>query len=317
MHPQDPLRVTIVVYDLLPPSRLASILNFVGSGVYHSSVQLSIPLGPSSTPPSPLEYAFGGHDSPSLTGIFAIPAGTAAQRMPGLRYYLELDAGEAFGDDWDRAFGPQSKEAHKESGKEVRRMGSKRSLFSGSNGREDEGGGGTLAGPPYGGWQAINSHSTATLATLASSLDGSVEDPFTDPEPAGEDDDGGASDGTEYMTKAQRRAWRIIQQMKDDEEWRGTRYKLLERNCNTFTDELVYRLTGRRAPAWLNRAAWVATSLPCIVPSGWVDDADEAAPTAESTSSIRIEDPAHLASRAGSVTIEPPRADRMDLGGRT
>ncbi|GAA5957623.1 hypothetical protein JCM21900_000771 [Sporobolomyces salmonicolor] len=319
MHPQDPLRVTIVVYDLLPPSRLASILNFVGTGVYHSSVQLSLPLGPSDDFPSPAEYAFGGHDSPTLTGIFSIPAGTAAQRMPGLRYYLELDAGEAFGHDWDRAFGPQSKgdATQQEPRKEVRRMGSKRSLFSGRNGREGEGGAGTLAGPPYGGWQAINSHSTATLATLASSLDGSVEDPFTDPDPVGVDDDGGASDGTEYMTKAQRRAWSIIQQMKNEEEWRGTKYKLLERNCNTFTDELVYRLTGRRAPAWLNRAAWVATSLPCIVPSGWVDDADEAAPTAESTSSVRIADPAHLVSREGSVTIEPPRADRMDLGGRT
>lgn len=29
------------------------------------------------------------------------------------------------------------------------------------------------------------------------------------------------------------------------------------RNCNTFTEELVWRLTGVRPPAWINRASWV------------------------------------------------------------
>lgn len=36
------------------------------------------------------------------------------------------------------------------------------------------------------------------------------------------------------------------------------------RNCNTFTHEVVWRLTGRRAPAWLNRAAWVRTRGPTL-----------------------------------------------------
>lgn len=35
------------------------------------------------------------------------------------------------------------------------------------------------------------------------------------------------------------------------------------RNCNTFTDELLWRLTGRRAPGWINRAAWVRSFVRC------------------------------------------------------
>jgi hypothetical protein len=117
------------------------------------------------------------------------------------------------------------------------------------------------------------------------------------------------------------------------------------RNCNTFTHEVVWRLTGRRAPAWLNRAAWVrthgptlallhahnridrllrcqvATAIPCIVPAGWIDDADEAAPTAADSDShsqaqAHIPDPGHLLSGSDTVTIAPPRADRMSASGR-
>lgn len=57
----------------------------------------------------------------------------------------------------------------------------------------------------------------------------------------------------------------------------------------------------------------VATSLPCIVPAGWIDDADQAAPTAESA---HIPDPAHLAGDDVTLIIKPPRADKMSLGGR-
>ena len=32
----------------------------------------------------------------------------------------------------------------------------------------------------------------------------------------------------------------------------------MNRNCNSFTDELVRRLTGRPAPYWINRAAFVS-----------------------------------------------------------
>ncbi|GAA6040371.1 hypothetical protein JCM8097_007581 [Rhodosporidiobolus ruineniae] len=312
--PDAPLKVHIVVYDLLPPSRLASFLNFGGCGVYHSSVQLSMPRGPTDLDPTPLECAFGGHDSQGVTGIFSIPAGTAAQRMPGLRLLQTIDAGEAFGEDWQKAFGPKrpattggmlsrvssvASEASKAAWKGKDRAADQDSLPETPS---------STTSSPYSAWFPF-SRSTTTLANDA-------EDPFEDPDSPWSpfmEDDGGVSDGTEYLTKAERRAWRIIQAMRQDEEWNGTRYRLLEKNCNSFTHELIYRLTGRPAPAWLNRAAWVATSLPCIVPAGWIDDADEAAPTA----SAQVPDPAHALSKDGSVTIAPPRADKMEMGGRT
>ncbi|GAA5972718.1 hypothetical protein JCM11641_002988 [Rhodosporidiobolus odoratus] len=315
--PDQPLRVQVVVYDLLPPSRLSSLLNFIGSGVYHSSVQVTLPLGPTDLSPNPLEYAFGGHDTPGVTGVFSIPAGTAAQRMPGLKHYMTVDLGEAFGEDWEKAFRPARTR--------LRRMGSKASLTSTIRGKgkgKVEHDAETIAGPPYGSsWIGFSRSSTA--------LTSQQEDPFRDPigstaeeQELEDDDDGGESDGTGYMTKAERRAWLIIQDLRRDEDWQGTKYRLLERNCNTFTHELVYRLTGRPAPAWLNRAAWVATSLPCIVPAGWIDEADDAAPSASSdisayTSAFEVPDPAHALGSEGSVTIAPPRADKMALGGRS
>lgn len=54
------------------------------------------------------------------------------------------------------------------------------------------------------------------------------------------------------------------------EEFEGRSYNLLERNCNHFTDWLVEKLTGRKAPSWLNRASRVGLALPCVVPRDWI-----------------------------------------------
>ncbi|ORY90121.1 hypothetical protein BCR35DRAFT_299663 [Leucosporidium creatinivorum] len=288
------MRVRIRVYDLLPEGKLSWALNLVGTGVYHSSVELAIPRSPLDVDsPAPLEYAFGGHDVPGATGVFSIPAGTAAVRMgPSLRPYLTLDVGEAFGDDWRSAFGPK------------RRRKSKRTDSTSSSLRpklQQYGSEATLAGPPYGGAEG-GSPSQLSLMT-------SVDDAFLEGDQEEEDDwndDGGESDGTQYLTVEERRAWRILERMRIESEWHGTSYRLLGHNCNSFTDELVWRLTGRRAPAWLNRAAWVATSIPCIVPPGWIDEADEAAPDAPAPTS-----PAAVGS---TVVAAPPRADRMTVG---
>ena len=83
------------------------LLNTVGAGIYHSSVSVTIPLGPTDVDTWPREWAFGGHYTPGATGIFAVPEGTAAARMPGLRYYLTHDVGDAFGPDWQKVFGPK------------------------------------------------------------------------------------------------------------------------------------------------------------------------------------------------------------------
>lgn len=58
------------------------------------------------------------------------------------------------------------------------------------------------------------------------------------------------------------------------EEFQGTGYNLLSRNCNHFTNYLCEKLTGKSAPGWLNRAANIGVALPCIVPSDWVTPPD-------------------------------------------
>lgn len=50
--------------------------------------------------------------------------------------------------------------------------------------------------------------------------------------------------------------------------YKGRQYHLLQKNCNTFSDELCFRLTGNRTPAWVNRLASIAVALHCLLPQG-------------------------------------------------
>lgn len=64
----------------------------------------------------------------------------------------------------------------------------------------------------------------------------------------------------------------IIREASD--EFPGTAYNLLTKNCNHFTSYLCRRLTGRPGPAWLNRAASIGVALPCVVPRDWIEAPD-------------------------------------------
>ncbi|KAK4229079.1 desi-like protein sdu1 [Podospora fimiseda] len=55
------------------------------------------------------------------------------------------------------------------------------------------------------------------------------------------------------------------------EEFMGTAYNLLTKNCNHFTSHLCKKLTGRPGPGWLNRAASIGVALPCVVPKEWIE----------------------------------------------
>ncbi|KAK3941515.1 PPPDE putative peptidase domain-containing protein [Diplogelasinospora grovesii] len=58
------------------------------------------------------------------------------------------------------------------------------------------------------------------------------------------------------------------------EEFLGTAYNLLTKNCNHFTAHLCQKLTGRPGPGWLNRAASIGVALPCVVPRDWIETPD-------------------------------------------
>lgn len=55
------------------------------------------------------------------------------------------------------------------------------------------------------------------------------------------------------------------------DEFLGTSYNLLTRNCNHFTSYVCERLTGSPSPGWLNRAASIGVALPCMVPRQWIE----------------------------------------------
>ncbi|RMY68219.1 hypothetical protein D0863_07283 [Hortaea werneckii] len=58
------------------------------------------------------------------------------------------------------------------------------------------------------------------------------------------------------------------------EQFLGVNYNLLTNNCNHFTNALCERLTGKSAPAWVNRAASIGLALPCMVPKEWIAPPD-------------------------------------------
>ncbi|KAM5381752.1 hypothetical protein ACJZ2D_002972 [Fusarium nematophilum] len=55
------------------------------------------------------------------------------------------------------------------------------------------------------------------------------------------------------------------------DEFLGTAYNLLTKNCNHFTSYLCKKLTGQPGPSWLNRAASIGVALPCVVPRDWIE----------------------------------------------
>lgn len=52
--------------------------------------------------------------------------------------------------------------------------------------------------------------------------------------------------------------------------FQGNSYHLLQRNCNTFSTDLCKKLTGQEAPAWVNRLAFIASRVHCLLPPTWV-----------------------------------------------
>ncbi|CAO3681006.1 unnamed protein product [Rhizopus stolonifer] len=70
----------------------------------------------------------------------------------------------------------------------------------------------------------------------------------------------------------------LIAELSD--EYMGTTYNLLTRNCNHFSEDLCKRLTGKSLPGWINRAAKLGAMFPCVIPTEWVDPPDAQAVTA-------------------------------------
>mmetsp|Transcript_12596 Transcript_12596/g.35384 ORF Transcript_12596/g.35384 Transcript_12596/m.35384 type:complete len:197 (-) Transcript_12596:100-690(-) len=69
-------------------------------------------------------------------------------------------------------------------------------------------------------------------------------------------------------TLSQQEVQQLVHSM--GETYKGNKYHLLERNCNHFSDELSARLTNTHAPGWVNRLAYVAVMIHCLLPASLV-----------------------------------------------
>ncbi|KAG6658552.1 hypothetical protein CIPAW_04G169900 [Carya illinoinensis] len=49
-------------------------------------------------------------------------------------------------------------------------------------------------------------------------------------------------------------------------EYHGDTYHLIFKNCNHFTDDISWRLTGKHIPGWVNRLARVGALCSCLLP---------------------------------------------------
>lgn len=71
--------------------------------------------------------------------------------------------------------------------------------------------------------------------------------------------------GRTHLTESQ-----VIELIDDMSQlWAGNSYNLLSRNCNHFASDLCERLTGKAAPEWINRLAWVAERAKFLLPVGF------------------------------------------------
>ena len=57
---------------------------------------------------------------------------------------------------------------------------------------------------------------------------------------------------------------RVIDSLRND--FSGTKYHLLERNCNSFAEMLVFRLLNVQIPGWINRMAFYGSLVSCVLP---------------------------------------------------
>ncbi|KAH1033401.1 hypothetical protein J1N35_045575 [Gossypium stocksii] len=49
-------------------------------------------------------------------------------------------------------------------------------------------------------------------------------------------------------------------------DYHGNTYHLISKNCNHFSDDIVYRLTGKHIPRWVNRLARLGSLFSCLLP---------------------------------------------------
>eukprot|EP00188_Purpureofilum_apyrenoidigerum_P003939 Plantae.Rhodophyta-Purpureofilum_apyrenoidigerum.ctg4271.p1 GENE.Plantae.Rhodophyta-Purpureofilum_apyrenoidigerum.ctg4271~~Plantae.Rhodophyta-Purpureofilum_apyrenoidigerum.ctg4271.p1 ORF type:complete len:207 (-),score=22.94 Plantae.Rhodophyta-Purpureofilum_apyrenoidigerum.ctg4271:494-1114(-) len=95
------------------------------------------------------------------------------------------------------------------------------------------------------------------------------------------------------------------------QEFTGRSYNLFNRNCNSFADELGFRLAGSRAPLWINRLATFGDALKCFMPEGV--DSPHLAPVQASQQAMLEAPPVTERTRGAEVSQRMYDAGAIDL----
>ncbi|EPQ29739.1 uncharacterized protein PFL1_02959 [Pseudozyma flocculosa PF-1] len=280
--------VYLTIWDLSPPSLLSSsAYRLLGLGAFHTNLWL---------PDLAVEYAYGGHAHPGVSGAFAIPRdpldldALVDAKPPGRRRRQEngrnapRPPSTLDGISW---WGPEAVPCPGQSPiPGARYMGA---WFVG------------YAGPPppsrptadhdlhddddndddqrseFVRWAAPQSGARAFKEPLQFS------DPFflasTDaapPPPSPLSSSAAVAAGRHprhggARLKSVNHALATLQAMRQDATWCGTRYDLLARNCNHFTDAACRLLVGTGIPGWINRSANLGRSVVWAVPKSLLD----------------------------------------------
>jgi len=279
-NPNQPIQVFLVVYDLLPSGKLSDLAWLFGVGLYHTAVKI---------PTIGREIAFGGHAHPQASGIFSLPIPQDGQpSMPGLRWKCDIEMGYV-----KTMTAPPTCHSHHLT---LRQQSS--SFESSSHHRishEDESG--TLIRPPPSAVKLLNKYpsssheaypprsmmpETKTKSPIFhsrshASSSSTISDSLTSFSSTT------TSTPLETLTS-------ILDQLDHSPDWYGTSYDLINRNCNAFSAHLCFLLTGKHAPNWINRAAAVGATLPCLVPAEWIEPPIPPAPPNESSGNYQDED---------------------------
>ncbi|PLW22069.1 hypothetical protein PCASD_18080 [Puccinia coronata f. sp. avenae] len=260
-HSQDihqPVQVFLVVYDLLPSGKLSDLAWLFGVGLYHTAVKI---------PAIGREIAFGGHAHPQASGIFYLPTRDDGQpSMPGLRWKCDIDMGyvktlHGHPPSTSRRSVPRNQghlpQATPPPPPPSRSPTSPHQQYAAYPPRSM---------PDIKSSSSAISHSRSYACSSTTSSDSQNSLSTSSSSSSSSSSCSPSVAPTQLETLAH-----ILEQLARSPDWHGTAYDLLKKNCNSFSDHLCMLLTGKHAPNWINRAAAVGSTLPCLVPAEWIE----------------------------------------------
>nr|GFB29725.1 hypothetical protein [Tanacetum cinerariifolium] len=101
------------------------------------------------------------------------------------------------------------------------------------------------------------------------------------------------------------------------QDYKGTSYNLITRNCNHFCNDACLRLTGNAIPSWINRLARLGLLCNCLVPPSvstckvGIDD------DTSYNDEYSKEKPRTCSSRFGSSSSSPSSSEKSTLASTT